>query len=52
MKRQRQAIVERLEREPLAVVMLRVAHDLAPHISEGTEYLRLTVPSAAANKQN
>jgi len=52
MKRRRQAIVERLEREPMAVVVLGVAHDLSSHIGEGTEYIRLTVPSVAANEQN
>jgi len=50
MKRRRQAIVDRLEKEPLAIVVLGVAHDLTPHVAEGTEYIRLTVPSVPADR--
>jgi len=48
MKRRRQAIVDRLEKESLAIVVLGIAHDLSPHVAEGTESLRLIVPSVAA----
>ena len=50
MNRRRQAIVDRLEKEPLAIVVLGKAHDLSSLVTDGTEYIRLTVPSVAADR--